>query len=413
MVKYIWLHIKRQPIPAVLVVLFSAVITVVLCLLHLSNLQARQHCREVYDNIQVTCTVTNLTGDRTDGLRIGNNELALFAPELQFFREEWGYRPETNGSLAQLIEDVQVKASLSVTIDEKSYSLAGITSWEADAALRLENGCVISWRDGFDESLFAGESLVCLAPESLLKRLAATEEIPEEEADPTQTTHIPLYVEGEARYDEAPFMGTVPVAGSYSGQEGTTIYLPMDAYAKIMEETGHAIIAQSVSATLKNNDDLEQLRQVAGNWFAQPSPENVGQLWVDGFYLGIEIDDSRLREAEKNLENSLRINTFAATAILLLSAAAGLLIGFLMVRNRKREIALMRTMGTPDRSIYVSFMLEQMLCFGVGILCGGAYNRWRPASQLAILAVVFFAGLTAALQICLRKNLMTTIKEED
>ncbi len=411
--KYTWLRIKRQPIPAVMVMLFSAVITVLLCLLHLNNLQARQHCQEVYDNIQLTCTVTNLSGDRTDGLQIGNNEVALFAPELLFFREEWAYRPKVSTELADLIEDVQIKASISVTIDGKSYTLAGITSWVADTALHPENGSTIFWREGFNESLFAGEHLVCLAPESLLKRLAATEEIPEEYADPALTTHIPLTVEADTYFDEISFMGNVLVAGSYSGKEGTTVYLPMDAYAQIMHATGHAIVAQSISATLKNNDDLERLQQVAGRWFAQPNPEHAGKITVDDLYLGIEIDDSRLREAQKNLESSLRVNGVAAAMILVLSAGAGFLVGALMVRNRKWEIALMRTMGTSDRSIYFSFVMEQMLCFVLGIIFGGAYNAWRPTSQLGILVVVFFVGLTIAVLIFLHKNLMTTIKEDD
>ncbi len=393
--------------------LFSAVITVVLCLLHLSNLKARQHCQEVYDNIRLTCTVTNLSGDRTDGLQIGNNEVALFAPELLFFREEWEYPPEASTELADLIENVQIKATISVSIAGKSYTLAGITSWEADTALHPENGSTIFWREGFNEHLFTGEDFVCLAPESLLKKLAATEETPEKDADPALTTHIPLTVEADTYFDEIAFVGNVLVAGSYSGKEGTTIYLPMDTYAKIMHETGHAIVAQSVSATLKSNDDLELLREVAGQWFAQPSPENVGELWVDGCSLGIEIDDSRLRESEKNLESSLRVNAAAAAMILALSAGAGFLVGALMVRNRKREIALMRTMGTPDGSIFFGFALEQLLCFGLGVAFGGAYNRWQPAAQLGILTAVFFVGLTAALLICLRKNLMTTIKEED
>ncbi len=413
MAKYTWLRIKRQPMPAVMVMLFSAVITVVLCLLHLSNQQARQHCQEVYDHIRVKCTVTNLSGDRTDGLQIGNNELTLFAPELQFFREEWEYRPEVSAELAALVEDVQIKASISVTIDGKSYTLAGITSWEAAAALHQENGSTISWREDFDARMFAGESLVCLAPESLLKRLAATGEIPEEYADPAFTTHIPLTVEANIQFGEEDFVGTVPVAGSYSGKEGTTIYLPMNAYARIMHETGRAIVAQSLAATLKSNDDLEQLRQVTGQWFAQPSPENAGALWVDDFYLGIEIDDSRLREAEKNLESSLRLNGAAAAMILALSAGAGFLAGALMVRSRRREIALMRTMGTPGSSIFFGFALEQILCFLLGIAFGGAYSDWQPAEQLGILAAVFFAGLTTALLICLRRNLMVTIREED
>ncbi len=411
--KYTWLRIKRQPMPAVMMILFSAAITVVLCQLHLSNFQARQHCQELYDNIQVKCTVTNLSGDRTDGLQIGNNELALFAPELQFFREEWEYRPESSAELADLIEDVQIKSTTSVTIAGKSYTLAGITSWEADAALYLENGSVISWREGYNEYIFTGEDFVCLVPESLLKKLAATEEIPEEDADPTFTTHIPIMVEADAKFDESAFVGTVLVAGSYSEKDATTIYLPMDTYAKIMYETGHAIVAQSVSATLKSNDDLERLRQVAGKWFAQPSPENAGKLWVDDLYLGVEIDDSRLREAERSLENSLRVNAAAVTMILVLSAGAGFLIGMLTVRNRRKDISLMRTMGTSNSSIYLSLVFEQMLCLGLGILIGGSHNGWQPILQLVILATVFFVGLNVALLIFLRKNLMITVKDDE
>ncbi len=254
---------------------------------------------------------------------------------------------------------------------------------------------------------------MCLAPERLLKKLAATEEIPEKDADPALTTHIPVTVEAEALFEEEAFVGSIPVAGSYAGQEGTAIYLPMDTFAQIMRETGNAISAQSVSAILKNNDDLERLRQVAGQWFARPSPEYIGQLWVDDFYLGFEIDDSRLEEAEGTLENSLRINAFAAAMILVLSAGAGFLVGALMVRSRKREIALMRTMGTPDSSIFFGFALEQMLCFGLGIAFGGAYNQWQSVSQLGILTAVFFVGLTVSLLICLRKNLITTIKEDE
>lgn len=99
--------------------------------------------------------------------------------------------------------------------------------------------------------------------------------------------------------------------------------------------------------------------------------------------------------------------------VLCLSAAAGFLIGFLMVRNRKKEIVLMRTMGTPNQSICFGFTLEQMLCVVLGIVLGGSYNGWHPADRLGILAVIYFVGLTAALQIFLHKNLLTTIKEDE
>ncbi len=177
------------------------------------------------------------------------------------------------------------------------------------------------------------------------------------------------------------------------------------------------MVVQAIRGTLGSNDDLEELRSESRRWFAEPNPLGEQTPWGEYGYkyypFALDINDDLLQRASSTLQSSIHINRICAVLVLCLSAAAGLLIGFLMVRNRKREIALMRTMGTPGSSIFFGFALEQMLCFGLGIAFGGAYNGWQPAAKLAILAGAFFAGLTVALLIFLRKNLMTTIKEDD
>ena len=134
---------------------------------------------------------------------------------------------------------------------------------------------------------------------------------------------------------------------------------------------------------------------------------------VGNYYLALDINDSQLSQAKTNLENSMTVNRVAAVLVLALSAVAGAFIGFLMIRNRKKEIALMRIMGTPDSRIYVSFVIEQLIFVVLGAIIGGSKFMWNPVSWLVLFVCVYFIGLSAALLVMLRKNLLATIKEDE
>jgi hypothetical protein len=54
-----------------------------------------------------------------------------------------------------------------------------------------------------------------------------------------------------------------------------------------------------------------------------------------------------------------------------------------------------------------------MTCIFLGIIAGGAFNLWRPIGTLAAFALIYFIGLSLALVVFLRKNLLTTIKEDE
>ena len=120
-----------------------------------------------------------------------------------------------------------------------------------------------------------------------------------------------------------------------------------------------------------------------------------------------------MTEAENTLQKSLTISAVGTALIFLLSAGTGAVIGGLMIRSRKREIRLMRTLGTPDGRIFGSFALEQLACVVLGVVLGGAAFLWRPLEQLLLFVVIYALGLTLALLVFLRKNLMATIKEDE
>ena len=49
----------------------------------------------------------------------------------------------------------------------------------------------------------------------------------------------------------------------------------------------------------------------------------------------------------------------------------------------------------------------------LGVVLGGAAFLWRPLEQLLLFVVIYALGLTLALLVFLRKNLMATIKEDE
>ncbi len=390
MIRHTIRRLQRMPVPAIGVLLFAAILAMVLCSLQKANEEEMTKYQETYHAIPVEFTVTNLSGTKSTDLNISSWFAEAFA-----------------SGLASFITDLQKVCNHRITGQNSGYILFGITSTALSPELRPENGCHIQWREGYDEGIFVGSDLVCLVPDSM----------PVSMDEETGIDYVELDFTDEITDDPIECSYKLQVIGTYKGGAGNAVYCPFSVCKQVYSALGETFSVQAIRATLKNNDDLEELHREAKKWFAEPNPLGEQTPWGEHGYayypFALDINDDLLQRTSATLQNSITTNRICAVLVLCLSAAAGLLIGFLMVRNRKREIALMRTMGTPDRSIYVSFMLEQMLCFGVGILCGGAYNRWRPTSQLAILAVVFFAGLTAALRICLRKNLMTTIKEED
>ena len=133
----------------------------------------------------------------------------------------------------------------------------------------------------------------------------------------------------------------------------------------------------------------------------------------EGFYLALDINDAWLEKAQQDLKNSMAVNRIAAASIFALSACAGAVVGFLTIRSRKHEIALLRTLGTTNRGIYGSYAMEQALCVVSGIAAGGAVFRWQPPYQLCLFAVFYLAGLSVMLWIYLRKNLLTVMREEE
>lgn len=384
MLVYMWKRAVRQPLMPIAMILVAMVLSVILCSLHASSEKEAADYEEIYRNTPVTVSVTDLTGLRQDNLS---------APRwvVNAFNEAF---PIDNG-LAEYVKDVRVKMSVGV--------LSGLTDMEAEPLFTPRMGGNIQWREGYDASCFGGKEYVCIVPEDSEYAL-----------EPDEITLTLSYVNGFGVTKTTTI--DLTVAGTHALGNGE-VYCPFWVVQYVCGRLDKSYEADAVSAVLKDNSRLEEFREAASQWFTEPNYSGEKTPWDYSWYFyypyALKINDSQLRSAQTTMENSRIINTICAFVVFAVATGAGFLIGFQTVRSRRREIALMRTMGTPDISVYFTLVSEQMVCILLGTLLGGVAFGWRPLYQLGIFAGVYFIGLTIAMLIALRNNLLAIIKEEE
>ena len=389
-------HLKRAPIPFVAVFLFAFVISIIVCALHVSNEAEIRNYEEVFATVPVKVTVTNLAGTSRDNLKIPIWVLNVLTG-----------RRAVPVPLDKYVKDVQIKCSIfgEEYRTKKNTDLRGITSLSCENSILPENGCVIAWNEGYDESIFSGEEAVCIIPRDKTMLDNGTGEV---------VLDFTSY-RGEERYA---YQCTLKIVGTYTGGDEVSVYCPYlivdQVYSKLKQSERQF---DSISATLADNSYLEEFREIMTYWFVEPSPLAYQIPWdkmgYDYYPYALDIDDAVLQKTKEILDDSIEFNRTCTAIILGISVVAGFLVGFLMIRNRKREIILMRTIGECDRNIYLGFVFEQMTCILLGIVVGGAFYMWRAAGKLMMFSLIYFVGLSFALIVFLRKNLLTTIKDDE
>ena len=163
MTPYFFKQMRKRTGLCLVVVLTALAFSLALCMLQRSRDQMAARIEEVYDNLEVRCSVTNLTGTQSDRLNLPEWVLRLFTTGMTTgnFQEDGLFTP--------YVRDVQVRSTVYCTQPGSTdpHALSGITGLTADSALQPDSGCTILWREGFDASVFQGRGYSLLLPEEL------------------------------------------------------------------------------------------------------------------------------------------------------------------------------------------------------------------------------------------------------
>ncbi|MBO5967865.1 MAG: hypothetical protein J6S14_05130 [Clostridia bacterium] len=445
-------RIKRAPVSAIAVLLFAAIISVIICTLQASNEAELRNYEETWKTVPITVTVTDLSGTNNGKLIIDPWVLDLFIGDkpvkfydLSVLEDPNDYfaasklRRETEPiklSLTEYVKDVQIQMRMPInTINGTNFTSAGstpqlygITTINSDKQLLPENGCQITWYEGYDESIFAGEDMLCIIPEEMAERYDNGGVV---DLYFSNTSENPIFVtlpNGEqiAQFPKKEYNCSLKIVGTYTVGDGKSIYCPYTIFENITSKLEMRRMIYSLGATLADNSRLDEFREVISFCFREPSPDAekvdwFASIWnedINGFYekyypYALDINDENLFDITAILEDSIKFNRTVTLIVVVLSVISGFLVGFLMIRRRKRDILLMRMVGESNARVYVGFALEQMIFIILGIAIGGAYYKWNPINNLAIFAVAYFIALSLALVIFMSKKLINNVKEDE
>ena len=384
---------KKHLMCILIPLLICAVIVVGVYSLHKSAQEKMKQYEEDLTAVQVTVTVTTPTGEpKVEVLDDGT----VF--EIPFSIPEWVYRLFTeqepvlfydvsaagDDSEAQLkLKDEVTPAELSLTeyvkdvhcmnsqrINKVSdysflknygdisfyerYYAYGITSLSSDPKLASGGECEVTWFDGYDESILAGNGLYCLVPNSKLEEYDNGNG---EAVVSFYNSYVSYkYVDGELVKEEKEL--EVPVAlkivGTYTGGDWNSVYCPLSIVLQACIDLEAVPQVLSFSATLADNSRLEEFREKMSLCFLEPAPENEDIPWRTyaqfqkrsifhkSYTLGLDIDDGALSDLidvtgeVQRLDNIVKIGAIAI-AVIIAVIPVGCLVIFLT--NKKKSKA--------------------------------------------------------------------------
>ena len=385
----------RRPFAGIAMVLFAAALTVALCYLHQTGEEERKSYEASFASTPVFFKITDFDGSAVKDA----DGIAGWMAEL--FTED-GLTP----NLAPFVGELHVRVAFpEAQYGRDTVTVTGITSTRMAEELTAGWGGSIAWLEGYDEEVFLTDEWVCVLPAALegpeSVTLTFNYVIPSDRMPPKTVSHTQSF----------------SVAGYYTDPGNSRFYVPYPAMEWLYAKLGASKLIEGIGAILKDNNDLPALREEMSYWFASPNPAGEKTPWgkfdFDYYFYALDIDDNLLNTLTADLQSRLLLNRFAATAVLLMAAGASFLTGFLVIRSRKRELSLMRTLGASQKEIFLELFLEQGVRVLLGIFAGGWFFRWQAVVQLSLFCGISLAGLALALAIFLRANLLSTMKEDD
>ena len=359
--------------------------------------QKERDMDNAYAAIPVTVVVSNLTGTKTDNLKITDYIINYF------LSDHYAYGGELQEkAFSSYIKNVCLKASVYYSFGEgfsSQQKLVGITSTDAASELAPVSGNSIAYFEGYDGSIFSSNESVCLVSTTVAEKLLQNTE---NKGNLILTAQMSPAVTGEMSAQIS-----LEIAGTYSS-ESQTIYCPFSCVAAVQTELDGKITGDSLSATVRDNHELDEFRKILMRHFANVDPSghqeeinNSPALRYQQF--AITVHDETLRETlnalNRNLQTLYRLKPIFACIEVMIGAAAG----FFYIHIRRREFAIARSLGTKRIETVIMVFVEICLMFLVGAAIGTILILFvqETATQYVMAAALFFAMNVGAITACL------------
>lgn len=279
----------------------------------------------------------------------------------------------------------EVRASADVSL--RAISDLGIDPMLADYAAGIQ------WAEGYDADFCTTDRPVCSVPR--WTGTALGEEIALKTGDlfgqRTAFTVVGLY--GET---VSPFHS-----------KGNVFYYPLPALEAIFQKENREMTYSRLEMELCNLDRLDAFKA------------DMKELGLDHGSAQLVINDVLLTDVTLNLRQQLRMLEGLLPVLMLLSLGIGFGLSFLLLRARKKEAIVMRTLGAKKAFVFQVLIQESLLQAVIGGALGLAISAWifsfdALIPSYGVLLVAFYVlGGAISIQRLSSVNIFNTMTVSD
>ena len=234
----------------------------------------------------------------------------------------------------------------------------------------------LQWQEGFDASLFGGDDPVCVAPRSTGLDLG-------------DTVIFPL------KRDSAEVL-ELAVVGLYGGGGGgiQNFYCPLASLRNAYQGAGLSFNYSGLNLIFADLANLETFKMAM---LKEELHTGEAQL---------RIDDITMQQTTGQLKQQIALLEGLLPVLLVLVAAIGFGLSFLLLRGRKKEAAVLRSLGMRRSAVFTVLLGETALQAVIGCLLGcgltlllAGATAFAPDQLLLLWACDLLGGGVAAWKI--------------
>ena len=405
---YQWRMAVRRKATCLLVVAFTAVVTVFLLIYPrlMQNTEAR--LEEVYDRTEVSGWMVN-SKDFTDPAIPGDDWHTLM--DTGYFSEQSTYasffvgyyeKYEVENAVEGRITDNTLMKALIYLVEEDNAD-GGIRGYEKDARayssmeacddlMRMKDR--IEWLDGYNSDCLTCNERICLMPENQGWRLG---------------DKVPMLTCQEDEWSKGGII-RLTVVGTYPGLVPEfKLVMPLKTYEQLCTDAEWAYQLNGFSFVAKDNRQLPALKQLLLDMGYDGTAEHKVRASIDDRIL-----EGTIAPIQSNLALLQGLYVFFFAVV----AAIGFILCFLLAKGRKPEYAVMRLLGESGAQITLKALLEQSALCACGIVLGVlalmlAGQGVPDLKACGIILLCYTAGAAVAVNMTVQVNVMEILRDKE
>ena len=321
----------------------------------------------------------------------GNNRTKLALPD-GFYVETFVSKKE---ELSKYLKDVCLRRELSILdfsgsdLKIESFKLIGVTNMRYEEDLRKANApnFEIEFQESFDYDIFKNTSDLCLVSEELLNKTGKKI---------GDMIYINLVTEPSihtGKNEEGfpmvyPVKSKFSIAGVIKGGKINEIFCSWNKAAELgaQSNSNSTKYTDILRATLNDNYKLNEFKEKAMEYYVSAG----SRLFTGTMVYALTVYDDTFINTVLQIRRNIKFLKAVYPLVVVFSFVIGYLISYLFTRNRKKEVAVMRSLGISKFKVFITIMAELFAINIIGTLLGVVICKYLLKINVTINEITLF-----------------------